>query len=671
MRNEQESSTPLAQGEAPSHAYWRTMSGYKYQQMMADRVHGGQISYGQQEEFLSKLLGSEQQRFGRALEVLEVGCGFGRHAWWIPELPAVHYHGYDFSEEMVAPLRKLPPAALLPLEEHLFVGPDVAALVGERRFDVIFTVSVLIHNPPDRARALLRQMQDLLAPGGTLCLIENRVVPFGLYDNNWHQGCWLHRYLDFIQGNWDLHLAQRFVETHDIYVLRANEGTGRRIYRLSSPERPLDQTEPLQESQVDLTGLPVLEAWVRNTEPVIERPENGGGEALAEARELLRVEQERVARREKLLSLAEDLQEIRAHQTKRPPVPTPSEEAPVLPSNVLIDDPFDTHWAHEDGRFHHVLHLFSQEWHGVRAAAGYLPGHKIAIAAGQPLSDVDHRTVLEAIASTRCRVLVIHAWSANLREVAQLAKKMQPGLRVAMVWHGSSAQLFLDFDFDAFDEILRLRREGFIDALGAVKPGLQVLSSWFHPQTLLNVGPSSKNGAVRRSKPEQRFGAALVPVLNIPLKNFYTNLYAAGGEPRLRTVFVTTAYRRSPEIAPGARVIALDRPTRSDLFRLTADVDVVLNATLSECQPMTAVEALAHRVPCLTGPMSLGDLDMHPYQRLVQTNQVDSVGQVRAVLARILDEAERDPIGLRSMMDDYENRLIREAFERYLEFLRP
>jgi SAM-dependent methyltransferase len=643
------------------------MSGYSYQQMIAERQAAGQLSYGQQETFLSKIVRGEEERLGRTVQVLEFGCGFGRHAWWMSELSGVHYHGYDFSEEMVAPLRKLAPAALAPLEEHLFVGPDVTSVLGDRRFDLIFTVSVLIHSPPERLRGLFSQMAALLAPGGTICLVENRVVPFDVYDNNWHQGCWLHRYLDVLEEGWDLYFAQGFVDTHDIYLLRRNGQAAKRIYRVASPERAFEQGQPLSEADVDLSGLRNVEAWARRAEPLIRGEGASVGQDLSEERELLKVERERVARRQRLLTLAEDLQEIRAARTEDT-LARGSEDEPSRPGpNVLVDDPFDTQWAHEDRRFHRVLHIFSQEWRGVRAAAGYLPGHKIAVTADRMLSDADHRVALDAIGSSMTGVMVVHGWSTNLEELVRLAKRMHRGLRVALVWHGSSAQFFLDFDFKAFNQVLRLRREGLLDAFGVVKPGLEAISPRIHQKTLLNIGPR----VAGRSKPPRIRAAALVPVANISLKNFYTNLYAAAAEPRMRTVFVTTPHRESKELRPIAKIVLVEHPMRAQLFRLTTEVDVVLNASLSECQPMTALEALAHGVPCLTGPLSLGDLDDHPYQRLVQVVQVDSVSHVRAGVVRILDEVHRDPAGVRQAMGDYQKRLMGEVLSRYLEFLAP
>ncbi|WIG98109.1 hypothetical protein [Myxococcus sp. SDU36] len=48
------------------------------------------------------------------------------------------------------------------------------------------------------------------------------------------------------------------------------------------------------------------------------------------------------------------------------------------------------------------------------------------------------------------------------------------------------------------------------------------------------------------------------------------------------------------------------RPSRTELFDLVRDRDVVLNAPLSERQPVTGLEALSLGVPCISGPLKPG-----------------------------------------------------------------
>ena len=205
------------------------------------------------------------------------------------------------------------------------------------------------------------------------------------------------------------------------------------------------------------------------------------------------------------------------------------------------------------------------------------------------------------------------------------------------VWHGSTAQLHHREELDALDQFCRLRQQGLLNRVAGVKPGLHLLNDAIDPLLLLNLPP-------KLERPLRREGLANAALIPLPVdwrKNFYTNLYAAGGVPRLRTLYVTSDFQERRAFKPRAHVLKVLSPSRSQLFRLIADSDVVCNATLSECQPMTALEALALGVPCVTGSLGLGALDEHPYQRLVQVQQVDSLSALREAIEKLLDLSEK------------------------------
>ncbi|MHB8420669.1 MAG: class I SAM-dependent methyltransferase [Myxococcales bacterium] len=666
-KRSQPAASPAPDDNPPlaSNRYWKELSGHTYQGIVAGRVASGNDAYAQQETFLAAFVAAEQRRLGRPLDLLEFGCGFGRHSWYLSDLPGVRYHGYDFSEPMVEPLRKLAPASLVPLEDHLFVGPDARAAVGERRFDLVLSVSVLIHNPPERVDSLLREdLPALLRPGGVLCLVENPIVPFSLYENDWHEGCWLHRYLDHAPDRWDLDIHRGQVSTHDIYVLRPRQGVQRRITLHTAGSTPVVVTA----EGVDALGLPKLQSWVRAAEArlrsqIPERQED-------EAREKTQVERGHTERRHRLLGLGETMTALRRELALREPKEAGGHTATGLPHSraaVELDTPFDTHWAWPDSRFDHVLHLFSQEWFGIRAAAGYLPGRKIAVTANDPLRDVDRRLALDAVIATRARSVVVHGYSDNMLGLALAMKRLVgESLRVQVVWHGSTAQFHLPFEIGAMARLLELRRRRQIDGLACIKPGMALLGPEIHPVPIYNVGP--RLGAPVRMR-RGLSGSLLVPVPDDWMKNFHTNVLAAASEPRVRRVFVLARTRWLFRQRARARVIELPRLRRPELFRRLSNLDMVLNATLTECQPMTALEALSHRVPCVTGRLGLGQLDAHPLQQLCQMVEADNATSVRQAVGRVLDLREKDPAGLEQMMDDYEQQLRDRALAGYLDWI--
>src|SRR6266852_2679978 len=261
--------TSVSGGGAPSNDYWREMDGATYEEMLRERETNANRSYQEQEGFLRRFIASEQERVARRLELLEFGCGFGRHARYLGSLPEVRYHGYDFSEKMVAPLREHPPAGLEPIADRLFVGLDVAAAVGSRRFDTVFTVSVLIHNPPQAVSRLLDGMLQVLAPGGTICLVENKLVPVSVFENAWHQGCWLHSYPELAPAGFDLHIGQDLIGTHDVYLLTPNGGARTRFFALRMKSDGNGAPHELSCTDLDAMSVPKIRAWAQSVQGAV------------------------------------------------------------------------------------------------------------------------------------------------------------------------------------------------------------------------------------------------------------------------------------------------------------------------------------------------------------------------------------------------------------------
>ncbi len=661
--------TSVSGGGAPSNDYWREMDGATYEEMLRERETNANRSYQEQEGFLRRFIASEQERVARRLELLEFGCGFGRHARYLGSLPEVRYHGYDFSEKMVAPLREHPPAGLEPIADRLFVGLDVAAAVGSRRFDTVFTVSVLIHNPPQAVSRLLDGMLQVLAPGGTICLVENKLVPVSVFENAWHQGCWLHSYPELAPAGFDLHIGQDLIGTHDVYLLTPNGGARTRFFALRMKSDGNGAPHELSCTDLDAMSVPKIRAWAQSVQGAVQQPAAQSDVRIAELEEMLRAERRREERRRRMSSLADDLVTLRSARPNPDPQPPAFREAEsrTPPDAVLWNEPLDTHWSQEDASFSRVVHVFHQEWHGIRAHAGYAPGHKLAISCRRALTTQEHRRVLQGCADRLVRVVVFHGYSAAADELARVLRRaLGSSVRICFASLGNTAQLHLDFEHQMFALALRRRRQGVLNGIACVKADMHLVSDLIFPKTLISLPPRIPEG--RLEVRGSLSGSALIPVPNDWRKNFYTNLFAAERVERLRRIVVTTDFRELPGSRRG-RIIRIPPPERAQVFRLMRDSDVILNASLTECQPMTALEGMALGTPCLTGPLSLGDLDLHPYQRLTQVRAVDSVREVRDEVERLLDLRERSPGELDEMMVDYSRTLCAEAFRRYAEFL--
>lgn len=409
---------------------------------------------------------------------------------------------------------------------------------------------------------------------------------------------------------------------------------------------------------------PPTPASVPAVDPEIALPPNRvvNGAAADAVRPSSHLQRER---RTRLSSLAEELADLRDLE---PPAAVPGqtradEFAPPKP-RVVIDAPSDTLYAHAHPAFDRLAHVFHLEWHGIRAAAGYMPGTKVGIAGERKLSraELDEATRILAGRPAIC----FHSFSPNMERVIRKARtELGDRVRLTAVWHGNTAQFNDDFERNCFERLVELREAGILDAVACVKPEMELLSPSLFPLTLLNLPPKLE-AVTRRASPAR---AAFVPLPNHWRKNLYTNIYAVAGLENVDDVYASATFAPTPLFQMRARVVTIPRPNRDDVFRLLQRVDVVMNATLSECQPMTALEGLASSVPCITGPLSQGELDGHPYQRLVQVAAVDAIGQVREATRQVLELAERSPGELTAMMSDYAAVLKAEAFRRLGELV--
>lgn len=116
-----------------------------------------------QERYLHRLLRATGLTSGRALEF---GCGVGRWAGLIGR-NGLQFVGTDISESMISQARKVDPGA----EFHLIDG--VSLPFPDESFDLVFSVTVIHHNPFDRQDRILAEITRVLRRGGFLIMLED------------------------------------------------------------------------------------------------------------------------------------------------------------------------------------------------------------------------------------------------------------------------------------------------------------------------------------------------------------------------------------------------------------------------------------------------------------------------------------------------------------------
>ncbi|MCQ9147819.1 methyltransferase domain-containing protein [Ochrobactrum sp. BTU2] len=208
-------------GIKPNQQYWKTKSGADYKLAHAIREQKGTASYKLQEKWLTERLRNIITTLGRPIKLLDFGCGYGRIAHLCAEIGDIDYYGFDFSEAMVQPLLESPPAEYqADIHKRVYVGSQLPETFLSGNFDVVISISVLIHNDETNAREIISKLLMTVSSEGELILIENPLSSTTHFENIWHAGCWVHNFLEYIGPNYNVELDERIHPSHCFYIIR-------------------------------------------------------------------------------------------------------------------------------------------------------------------------------------------------------------------------------------------------------------------------------------------------------------------------------------------------------------------------------------------------------------------------------------------------------------------
>ena len=168
------------------------------------------LYYFIQEAFLSEYLW-----LNRPARVLEFGCGFGRHLRYLAETPGIDVYGYDQSVGMTAAIAEW--ASPEWVAQRIAIGEPLAPLpYPDKSFDVVFTVSVLIHVRPEDMPFVLGELARVARK--QIIHLENNAVADTLLSSEEHDGCWMHPIMmHYAQLGFETTVLPKCYQRQDIY----------------------------------------------------------------------------------------------------------------------------------------------------------------------------------------------------------------------------------------------------------------------------------------------------------------------------------------------------------------------------------------------------------------------------------------------------------------------
>lgn len=687
--------------------YWSNRLGEDYRHQQDMRRAANSPSYALQEAWLVDFVKSlHAERKGARLRVLDYGCGFGRFAYILSALDFVDYFGFDFSEPMTAPLLADPPAGItevvrerVRISKHL---EDVFPAV--ETFDLIFTVSVLIHNQPTAARAMLSTMMDRLAPDGKLVLIENPFTAVSMMENLHHGGCWCHVFPRYFEGRADVEIIDMFADRHGIYIasLIGQERPARFRYR-ERPDVPdvtmdlpslllrgLERAEKISEQMLgDLTvalqGGGKLVGQLRDVEenlastqrelstkrfareaPLEERIESQGRQIEQLTGALSEVTARFVDRQKMLVGLGEVINASKRSKSYTVALSSGDESEFSIKeiSSYAKNMPQDIRYSWNVPDLTGIVHLFHAEWFGIRAAVGSLPGDKIAISAYKPQSSQDIIDIYSDIAQGSYKKIIIHGYSLNMSKIVSYLSRMGMAHELYVVKHGNPAQWSYDQERRAAFEVLELVNSGRVRRAHFMKAGFEIsVSNIFRPM-LFNMSPVIE---ISRRPMQEREGSkiAFAPGWADWRKNLYTSLMAGCMSNSVDKIWIYANNVEIPSVIVN-KVVHHKFINREQTFDLINNSSICMNASVVDCHPMVNVESQTLGKACIRGNLHLDALEDHPYVKLTEVDNVMSIADIKDTIDRVFAVPREE---LRAITLDYQASSDAIARGRYLEFL--
>ena len=657
-------------------AYWKSKSGKAYQRVQQlRRDHGCKLYDGQlgwlQNYFAQRLSNPAKNK----LRLLDFGCGFGRVAHLCEEFQGIEYNGYDFSESMIDGLRDNPPRSLTyNFNERVKVAGRVSECFRAEKFDIILSIAVLIHNDEESAQRILKELTNLLAKNGEIILIENQLTNKTARCNLWHGGCWAHDFVAYTSNKLSISV--------DVTTL-----PDQAIYRIRRP-----QTTPklsIIRSGATFTYPDLATFHAQAPPPVIietDKPDFDYSALMAElhdAQELHAHQKQRADEAETLtVRLESELSTlkkqfqlgrnlIRASGDATDDISLKPNRSPRSSGKLKQQEPPWTFNSLKDQRFAHSHHpafasaltTFTQEWVGIRAAAGSFPGHKLAISENHNWSKKELLEIFDKIDEFGTNKVVVHGLSTGMAKLLIALRNAMPHLRIYGVWHGSLSAWCYDDERSLARQFLRMADNGIYDKIHFLKRGHHILHEKAHAPLLPNPVPNYERIRLAPAWSDLPI-TCLFGAWNNAWKNMYTNLAGAASSKVVKKVF---AYAPVEQLVPeSTKVCSCPYTSRENHFALAASCDLALNVTTADCHPMLELEALAVGTPALRANLDLDFGLEHEYERLFTVTRPHNPAEIQARIEYLATINSKE---LEQIVASYRDLVTRTSFQRYSEFL--
>lgn len=343
-----------------------------------------------------------------------------------------------------------------------------------------------------------------------------------------------------------------------------------------------------------------------------------------------------------------------------------AEAAPQSRFSPVFDSLTMTRLSHPAEGFDRVLHVSHHEWHGIRQATAYSPGHKLLISAQEGLTDAQKRGVAERIAQLGIDRVCFQGYSDNADALLlHLHSVLGPAVKFYVVSHVTTAQFDHHFEMLVISRLLNRLRYGILDGIASVKPGFWRAIDGLWPGTIINYAPNIAMVKGQRSSRTE----AYAPLDVGWRKNLFTNIIGASLASNVEIVKTANFPNGLENIHDLSKLRLVGYLRGRDLLDEMARSSLTLIATLAECQPMTQLESFAVGTPALTGPLEVEEFADDPLIKLCTTTRLDNPALLARDIENIVSVLQADPEAMYGMISEHLVRRHARATQNYADFL--
>lgn len=273
------------------------------------------------------------------------------------------------------------------------------------------------------------------------------------------------------------------------------------------------------------------------------------------------------------------------------------------------------------------------------------------------------------ISNKHPKIIIFNGLAKGWNYIAIELKKLNPKIKIKILWHGSNALLSEEYDFQVFIQILNMYKQGIINELVFVKKSMYEFykKKGYNCSFAMNYIQIPNVEEYRTDKKDNTNKIGLYCSGDRWVKNTYNQLSAVSLIENAVLDCLPLTYKVQ-ELANQFNLPLTGVQTnlsREELFRRMAQNDANLYVTFTECAPLLPLESLELGVPCITGD-NHHYFEGHELEKYLVVSKEDNIMAIYEKIKYVLENKNKVLELYETWKKEY-NSLARETMKRLTE----